>query len=162
MASTLRMRTAISPPAVAAMDSCFALIVAHQHDIAVGSMSWYVCFSAKFGWWRNKLVWVEKSLKTRGCIMTCYRCRCFRFRLRLGFRFLSSFFLDYPAITLPSPLTPPSPALFLFAMLLWWLLPFFSFFGRSLSRKIQQGKKTAVLDLFRIVMERIVESWYLG
>ena len=39
MAITLRMRTIISPPAVAAMDSCFALIRAHQHNIAVWSMS---------------------------------------------------------------------------------------------------------------------------
>ena len=30
MASTLRMRTAISPQAVAAMDSCFGLVGPHQ------------------------------------------------------------------------------------------------------------------------------------
>ena len=41
MAITLRMRTTISPRqwAVAAMDSCFALIGALQHGIAVGSMN---------------------------------------------------------------------------------------------------------------------------
>ena len=45
MASTLRMCTTISPPAVAAMDSCFALIGDHQHDIAMGSMSCSTCAS---------------------------------------------------------------------------------------------------------------------
>ena len=32
-------------PAVVAMDSCFALIGANQHGIAVGSMSWGTCIS---------------------------------------------------------------------------------------------------------------------
>lgn len=50
--------------------------------------------------------------------------------------------------------------LFPFALLLVVVVVFFFFFffGRSLSRKIQQGKKIAVPGLFRIVMERIVES----
>ena len=39
MASTLRMRTIISTPVVAAIDSCFVLIRTHQHGIATGEMS---------------------------------------------------------------------------------------------------------------------------
>ena len=39
MASTLRMRTTISTPVVAAMDSCIVLIRTHQDGIAIGEMS---------------------------------------------------------------------------------------------------------------------------
>lgn len=88
--------------------------------------------------------------------MICYGCRCFRFRFR--FLFLSFFFLltcNHSSLpthpTLPSPFLVCNVAVVVVAV-------FFSFFSRSLSRKIQQGKKTAVPDLFRIVMERIVES----
>ena len=38
MASTLRMRTAISP-ALATMDNCFLIIRTHQHGIAPGKRS---------------------------------------------------------------------------------------------------------------------------
>ena len=38
MANSLRMRTTISPPAVAVMDSCFVLVRTHQHRIAVGPL----------------------------------------------------------------------------------------------------------------------------
>ena len=39
LASTSRMRTAISPGQWQSIDSCFALIRAHQHGITVGSMN---------------------------------------------------------------------------------------------------------------------------
>ena len=61
MASTLRMRTTISTPAVVAMDSSFALIRTNQHGIATGEMS-HIRSSSSAGYYRGECKSISFSL----------------------------------------------------------------------------------------------------